>query len=66
MSQLTTGHSNLLHLFIAINCTQILNVAYDIGSQKEGNNTREHKMENGIKSKKSVKEILDMFALGIY
>jgi hypothetical protein len=66
MSQLTAGHSNLLHLFIAIICTHILNVVYDINSQKEGNKTREHKVENGIKSKKSAKEILDMFALGVY
>tara|TARA_B110000881_G_scaffold26161_1_gene18924 strand:+ start:735 stop:860 length:126 start_codon:yes stop_codon:yes gene_type:complete len=41
-------------------------VVYDINSQKEGNKTREHKVENGIKSKKSAKEILDMFALGVY
>lgn len=66
MSQLTAGHSNLLHLFIAIICTHTFNVVYDINSQKEGNKTREHKVENGIKSKKSVKEILDMFALGVY
>ena len=55
MSQLGAGHSNLLHLFIAIICTHILNVIYDIDSQKEGNNTREHKAENGIKPKKSLK-----------
>jgi hypothetical protein len=66
MSQLTAGHSNLLHLFMAIICTHILNVVYDINSQKEENKTREHKVENGIKSKKSAKEILDMFALGVY
>ena len=66
MSQLTAGHSNLLHLFIAIICTHTFNVVYDINSQKEGNKTREHKVENGIKSKKSAKQILDMFALGVY
>ena len=66
MSQLTAGHSNLLHLFIAIICTDTFNLVYDINSQKEGNKTREHKVENGIKSKKSVKEILDMFALGVH
>jgi hypothetical protein len=66
MSQLTAGHSNLLHLFMAIICTHSLNAVYDINSQKEENKTREHKVENGIKSKKSVKEILDTFALGVY
>ena len=36
MSQLTAGHSNLLHLFIAIICTHTFNVVYDINSQKRG------------------------------
>ncbi len=65
MSQPGAGHSNLLPLLIAIICTHILNVVYNIDSQKEGNYTRENKIKYEIKSKKSVKEILDIFALGI-